>query len=135
VNRSTVVSNIHIGIETAGSGLTAGQCFVGLYDSSGTRLAVSADQASNWTSTGGKTIALTSAQTLAVGYYYIAILAVGTTPPLFSMGAGGAMSVSPGLTTANARFLTGPSSQTSLPSSITLGSQTPNTRAHWAALS
>ena len=45
------------------------------------------------------------------------------------------MSVSPGLTTANARFLTGPSSQTSLPSSITLGSQTPNTRAHWAALS
>ena len=135
VNRSTVVSNIHIGIETAGSGLTAGQCFVGLYDSSGTRLAVSADQASNWTSTGGKTIALTSPQTLAVGYYYIAILAVGTTPPLFSMGAGGAMSVSPGLTTANARFLTGPSSQTSLPSSITLGSQTPNTRAHWAALS
>lgn len=135
VNRSTVVSNVHLGIEAAGSGLTAGQCLVGLYDSSGNRLAVSADQSGNWTSAGPKTIALTAAQTLAVGSYYVAILAVGTTPPQFSMGAGGAMSVSPGLATSAARFLTGPTAQTSLPASIALGSQIPNSRAHWAALS
>lgn len=134
-NRSTVVSNVIVGIEAAGSGLTSGQCFVGLYNSSGTRLAVSADQAANWTTTGLKTIALTAPQTLAVGSYYIAILAVGTTPPQFAMGAGGATTVSAGLATGASRFLTGPTAQTSLPSSITLSSQTVTSGARWAALS
>lgn len=135
VNRSTVVSNVIVGVEALGSGLTSGQCFVGLYSSSGTRLAISADQSANWTSTGLKTIALTAAQTLAVGSYYVAILAVGTTPPQFAMGAGGATTVSAGLTAATARFLTGPTAQTSLPSSITLSSQTITSGARWAALS
>lgn len=135
VNRSTVVSNIILGIEAAGATLTAGQNLVGLYNSSGTRLAVSADQSANWTSTGLKTIALTTPQTLAVGSYYVAILSVGTTPPQFAMGAGGATSVNAGLSTGTARFLTGPSAQTSLPASITLGSQTPTSGARWAALS
>jgi hypothetical protein len=124
-----------VGIEAAGATLTAGQCFVGLYNSSGTRLAVSADQSANWTSTGLKTIALTAPQTLAVGSYYVAILAVGTTPPQFAMGAGGATTVSAGLATGAARFLTGPTSQTSLPASITLSSQTVTSGARWAALS
>jgi hypothetical protein len=134
-NRSTVASNVIVGIEAAGSGLTAGQCFVGLYNSSGTRLALSADQAANWTSTGLKTIALTAPQTLAVGSYYVAILAVGSTPPQFAMGAGGATTVSAGLATGASRFLTGPTTQTSLPSSITLSSQTVTSGARWAALS
>lgn len=134
-NRSTVVSNVIVGIEALGSGLTSGQCFVGLYNSSGTRLAVSADQSGNWTSTGLKTIALTAPQTLAVGSYYVAILAVGTTPPQFAMGAGGATTVSAGLATGASRFLTGPTAQTSLPSSITLSSQTVTSGARWAALS
>ncbi|WPH59026.1 hypothetical protein SEA_LUCKYSOCKE_12 [Streptomyces phage LuckySocke] len=135
VNRSTVVSNIIVGIEAAGATLTAGQSLVGLYNSSGTRLAVSADQSANWTSTGLKTIALTTPQTLAVGSYYVAILSVGTTPPQFAMGAGGSTSVNAGLTTGTARFLAGPTAQTSLPASITLGSQTVQTGARWAALS
>lgn len=135
VERSAVVSNVIVGIEAAGATLTAGQSLVGLYNSSGTRLAQSADQSANWTSTGLKTIALTAAQTLAVGSYYVAILSVGTTPPQFAMGAGGSTSVNAGLTTATARFLTGPTAQTSLPASITLGSQTPTSGARWAALS
>ena len=135
VNRSTVVSNVIVGIEAAGVTLTSGQCFVGLYNSSGTRLAISADQAANWTTTGLKTIALTAPQTLAVGSYYVAILAVGTTPPQFAMGAGGATTVSAGLATGAARFLTGPTAQTSLPASITLASQTVTSGARWAALS
>lgn len=133
--RSSVVSNVLVGIEVAGATLTAGQSLVGLYNSSGTRLAQSADQSANWTSTGLKTIALTAPQTLAVGYYYVAILSVGTTPPQFAMGAGGSTSVNAGLTTATSRFLTGPTAQTSLPASITLGSQTPTSGARWAALS
>lgn len=135
VNRSTVVSNVIIGIEAAGSGLTSGQSFVGLYDSSGTRLAVSADQSASWASTGMKTIALTAAQTLAVGSYYVAILSVGTTPPQFSMGAGGSANINVGLASGSGRFLAGPASQTSLPASITLASQPTTTGARWAALS
>jgi hypothetical protein len=135
INRGVTATTILVGIETAGSGLTAGQCYVGLYNSSGSRLAISADQASNWTSTGLKTISLTTPPTLAVGNYYVAILANGTTPPQFAMGAGGATSVNAGLATAAARFLSGPAAQTSLPTSITLGSQTPQTGARWAALS
>lgn len=135
VDRSAVVSNVIVGVEVAGATLTAGQSLVGLYNSSGTRLAQSADQAANWTSTGLKTIALTAPQTLAVGSYYVAILSVGTTPPQFAMGAGGSTSVNAGLTTATSRFLTGPTAQTSLPASITLGSQTPTSGARWAALS
>lgn len=135
VNRATVVTNVLIGIEAAGATLTAGQSLVGLYNSSGTRLAVSADQSANWTSTGLKTIALTAPQTLAVGSYYVAILSVGTTPPQFAMGAGGSTNINAGLSTGAARFLTGPTAQTSLPASITLGSQTVSTGARWAALS
>jgi hypothetical protein len=133
--QSATVSTVWLGIETAGATLTSNQCFVGLYDSSGNLLSASGDQSGNWTSVGQKSIALTTPQTLAVGYYYVAILANGTTPPQFSMGAGGNMSMSPGLTAATARFLTGPAAQTSLPASIALGSQTINSRAHWAALS
>lgn len=135
VNRSTIVSNIHVGIETAGTGLTSGQNFVGLYDSSGTRLAVSADQTTAWGTTGGKTAAITP-QTLAVGSYYVAILSnTGTSTPAFSLGAGGSLNINVGLTTGTARFLVGPAAQASLPASITLSSQTQNAGARWAALS
>ncbi|WP_327719877.1 hypothetical protein OG381_34380 [Streptomyces sp. NBC_00490] len=135
VNRSSVATNVIVGIEAAGVTLTAGQSFVGLYNSSGTLLSASADQSANWTSTGLKTIALSAPQTLAVGSYYVAILSVGTTPPQFAMGAGGATTVSAGLSTAASRFLTGPTAQTSLPASITLASQTVTSGARWAALS
>ncbi|SDL28041.1 glycosyl hydrolase family 28-related protein [Streptomyces indicus] len=135
VGRPRQVTNIIIGIEAVGAGLIAGQCLVGIYSSAGTRLAVSADQATNWTTTGQKTIPLTAPTTLAVGSYYVAILAVGTTPPQFAMGAGGSTTVSPGLTAATARFLTGPTAQTSLPATIALASQTVTSGARWAALS
>jgi hypothetical protein len=136
VNRATTVTNVLVGIEAAGVTLTAGQSFVGLYDSTGTRLGLSADQSGNWTSAGLKTIALTAPVTsLAVGDYYVAMLSVGATPPQFSMGAGGSIVVSPGLSTGASRFLQGPTGQTSLPSSITLSSQTVSSGARWAALS
>lgn len=134
MGRATV-SKISVGIETAGSGLTSGQSYVGLYDSSGNRLAVSADQSGNWTAAGMKTIALTASQALAPGNYYVAILSVGTTPPQFSMGAGGAANINVGLASGAGRFLTGPASQTSLPATIALASQPTTTGARWAALS
>ena len=135
VERSTVVSNILYGVVTAGTGLTAGQNFVGLYNSSGTRLAVSADQTTNFGSAGTKTAAITP-QTLAVGNYYVAIL-VNLTPgtiPQFATGAGGSSATNAGLTAGTARFLTALTGQTSLPASITLSSGTVNNGSRWAAL-
>lgn len=136
VNRSTVVTNVLAGVTTAGATLTSGQCFAGLYNSSGTLLAATADQATTWTSAGLKTMALTVPQTLAVGTYYVALLANGTTPPRFMTGNGSSASaLNAGLATSAARFLTSGTVQTALPASITLGSASANSGARWAALS
>ncbi|MFF1709327.1 hypothetical protein [Streptomyces sp. NPDC058268] len=135
VNRSTVVSNILVGVVTAGATLTAGQNLVGLYNSSGTLLATSADQSTAWTTVGLKTAAI-APQTLAVGNYYVGILSNGTTRPVFATGAGHGQDgvTNAGLTTATAAFLTSGAAQTAMPASITLGSASQNSGSRWAAL-
>lgn len=136
VNRSTVVTNVLAGITTAGATLTAGQNFAGIYDSSGNRLAVTADQATAWQSAGAKTMALSAPVTLAVGNYYVALVSNGTTPPTFmATGTSAQSGLNIGLTTATSRSLTGPAAQTTLPTTITLGSQTQNGVMRWAGLS
>lgn len=133
-SRSTVVSNILYGVTTLGSALTAGQCFVGLYNSSGTLLVSSADQSGVMNTTGLKTAAITP-QTLAVGSYYVAFLANGTgTLPAVAGGGGVSSAVNAGLTTGTARFLNTATGNTTLPATITLASQTQNIAARWAAL-
>ncbi len=133
-SRSTVASNILYGVTTAGTALTAGQCFVGLYNSSGTLLISSADQSGVMNSTGAKTTAITP-QTLAVGYYYVAFLAVGTgTLPSVAGGGGVSSTINAGLTTATARFLNTATGNTALPATITLSAQSTNTASRWAAL-
>lgn len=133
-SRSTVVSNILYGVTTLGSALTAGQCFVGLYNSSGTLLVSSADQSGVMNTTGLKTTAITP-QTLAVGSYYVAFLANGTgTLPSVAGGGGISSAVNAGLTTGTSRFLNTAAGNTALPATITLSSQTQNIASRWAAL-
>ncbi len=132
---AVTVTNILVGVVGTPAGLTAGQCFAGLYSAAGTRLGVTADQATAWATTGAKTMALTAPVAVTPGFYYVALLAVGTTPPQFIGGAGGSSITNVGLATAASRFLTGPTAQTSLPASITLSSGTANIGARWAALS
>jgi hypothetical protein len=136
VDRSTIVSNVLLSILNTPTLMTAGQNFVGLYDSTGTRLALSADQAANWTTAGLKTIALTSPQTLAVGSYYVAILMVstGTVPQLLQGNGASASALNAGLTTGTARWLNTAAGNTSLPTSITLSSQSTNAGSRWVAL-
>lgn len=135
VNRSTVVTNILMSVTAAGATLTAGQNFAGLYSSSGTLLSATADQSAVWNSTGLKTMALSAPQTLAVGTYYVAFVSNGTTPPSFMRGADiSASGVNAGLTVSTGRFLTGPTAQTSLPASITMGSNSTVQTARWVAL-
>lgn len=132
------VSTITLPVFNAGSGLTAGQNFVGLYDSAGTRVAVSADQSASWATNGEKNIALTAPYAAAAGTYYIAMLSNGTTPIgiLRSVTTGAVTGVlNHGLTAATARWATGPTAQTTLPASITMASRTPLNTSYWAGLS
>jgi hypothetical protein len=133
-SRSTIVSNILYGVTTLGSALTAAQCFVGLYNSSGTLLVSSTDQSGVMNTTGLKTAAITP-QTLAVGSYYVAFLANGTgTLPSVAGGGGISSAVNAGLTTGTARFLNTAAGNTTLPATITLSSQSQNIASRWAAL-
>lgn len=82
-NAGTVVSNIVCSVGTAGSGLTTEENFAGLYSQSGDLLSQTADQSTNWTSTGLKTMALTSQVTTTGNYVYAGFLANGTSVPQF----------------------------------------------------
>lgn len=137
VNRSTVVTNVVASLATGGVTLTAGQNFAGLYNSSGTLLASTADQSTAWASAGVQTMALSSPQTLAVGTYYVALLTNGGGAGLQFVAAGGgfAGTTNAGLTTGTARSLTSGTTQTALPASITLGSGATNGYTRFVALS
>jgi hypothetical protein len=135
LKRAATISNIWLTITVAGATLTAAQNFVGLYTSAGTRVALSADQASNWTSIGTKSIALTASYSAAAGDYFVAILSNGTTIPTFSASSSGTNPSNVNLTGATLRFANGPSAQTTLPSSITMSSNVAAAAAYWVAVS
>lgn len=83
-----LVTNLSISVGVAASGLTLSK--VGLYSSAGALLASSADQGVSWQTTGIKTIALAAPfPVLVSGIYYVALIAVGTTPPSIARGGGG----------------------------------------------
>lgn len=135
VNRSTVVSAIHVTVTTAGAGLTSGQNRLGLYDSSGTLLATSADMTTDFGTTGFKTGAITP-QTLAVGTYFVAILTNATTTQVvLATGASGNTTVNANLSGAARRFMNSGTAQTALPGSVSLSGATTNVASRWAALS
>jgi hypothetical protein len=130
-----VVSNIHYNIYNTPTGMTAGQCFVGLYDSTGARLAVSADQSTAMGSGGPKVAAITPV-TIPPGYYYVAFLSNSTgTVPTVSAGQGGASVLNANLAAGTQRALNTGTGNTSLPASLTLTSLSANIAARWAALS
>ena len=133
------ITNVHYAIGTAASGGTAGQNFVGIYDSTGARAGVSADQTANMGGTGLIAAALTATYAAAPGFYWVAILgnASSSTALLARAGAGATTAVSSaGLTAAGARFGSILSAQTSLPTSFTPGSITLATNGtFWVAVS
>lgn len=134
---ATTVTNIIVGITTAGSGLTAGQNWAGLYNSSGTLLSQTADQTTAWASTGRKDMALAAPQAVAAGDYYVAFVSNGTTPPQMPRGSSlniGSDLVNGGLTQATARYATA-GTVTTLPASVTMGTRTPAARSWWLAVS
>lgn len=133
VNPATLAGLVFT-ISTAGAGLTAGQNLAGLYDASGNRVALSADQSAAWTAQGIATPMFTAPYAAAPGAYFLALLSVGTTPiSLLRAASSGAASgvLNFGLGAAGARFATGPTGQTTLPVSVTMASRTGTGTAFW----
>jgi hypothetical protein len=134
----STVTNLITSVTTGGSTLTAGQNFGALYTSTGTLVAITADQSASWTGAGAKTMALTGGPyALTAGTYYAALLANGSTPPTFLRGHGVSTStLNIGLTAATGgRSLTSGVGQTTPPASVTLASASLDFKAWWFALS
>ena len=132
------LSTLTLTVDMVGVTLTAGQNFVGLYDAAGNRVAVSSDQSAAWLSTGEKNIPFTAPYAAAPGAYYLAFLSNGaTTPQIFRSvnTAVMASSINHGLSIAEARWTTGPTAQTTLPLSITMGARTLSGTAYWMGVS
>lgn len=78
------VTSIAVGVSTAGSGLTSGQCFAALYTAAGTLVGQTADQSAVWNATGIKVMALTGGPyPITAGDYYVGFWYNGTTGPSF----------------------------------------------------
>ncbi len=135
VRVSTTITNLGTAVTSAGSGLTVGQNFAGLYNSAGTRLGVTADQTTPWSSTSYKSMALTVPQAVTPGTYYVALLSNGTTPPtILRNGSQSTGAINANLTAVDYRWSTGPTAQTTLPASITMASRTISGLTFWTAV-
>jgi hypothetical protein len=137
IHASTTVTNLYPCISTSGSGLTTGQNLMGLYSATGTLLSSSSDQTTNWmTSTGIKAAVLTTPQSVSSGSYYVAMLAVGTTPPSFNRSSGSAPAylVNAKLNGAVFRMGTYGTAQTSLPTTLIVTNVTTTSASPWVAI-
>lgn len=128
------VTNIVMHVTVAGSGLTSGQCFAALYDASKNLIAVTADQATNWQTSGVKTMALTGGPyARPAADSFVVFYANGTTLPTFLRGVSQSV-VNAGLSASTSRFGTADTGlTTTMPS--TLGTLSGASNAWWAALS
>lgn len=136
IRRRMAVTNCVLFCSTQGETLTADQNFVGLYDSAGTRIGVSADQAVAWATTGVKTAALASGPfVIDPGFVWVVVVSNGTTPPRFSVGSTFSVGVNAGLAAAETRFASQATGQTVLPATLTPGDWLQNANAPWAAIS
>lgn len=129
--RPTLISKIWLGL----SGLPAGgdalsNCYIGLYDATGTLRATSADISASLSSVAqAKGLSMVTPYLAAPGFYFIALLLNGTwTTNSFTLKATGAgVSVNANLAAPLLRYSTLLTAQTTLPSSLTLSSQATST--------
>jgi len=132
---SVSITNVCLIVGTAGVTLTAGQNFAALFQGT-TLLGVTADQATNWQSTGYKVMALTGGPFVAsVGSVVVAWYANGSTLPGFIRGASTSSYVlNFGLNAANSRYGTADAGRTTtMPSP--LGTITATGTSYWAGVS
>lgn len=131
----TRIRTISAYVHTAGA--TIANCFAGLYNQAGARLAVTADQATPWTSTGLKAMPLTAEVDVPAGWLYAALLeGSGTTDVQFVRGNHVAAALgSAGMVAPRLRSSTSGSGLTALPASIATGGLSAGGNVFWVALS
>jgi hypothetical protein len=120
-------SNVWIGLAGIDAAAVLSNCYLGVYDSGGTLKGATADISSSlMTGATAKALPLTASFSAAAGTYFIAMLLNGTwaTNSLTFKGSGAGISVNAGLSAPNLRYSNMLTAQTSLPSSLTLASQT-----------
>lgn len=83
IRAAATITNVIAAVGLAGSGLTAGQCFAGLFDFNGNLLSPTADQSTNWQTAGLKVMPLAMPQAVTPGFYYVGWFFNGTTSPKF----------------------------------------------------
>lgn len=126
IRRTITWSNIWLGLSGIDAGATLANNYLGVYDTSGALRGTTADiSAMLMTSAIAKPFPLTSPFTATPGMYYIAMLLNGTwtTNSLHFKASGAGVSVNAGLAAPNLRYSNLLTSQTSLPSSLTLANQ------------
>lgn len=130
ISRSFTATKLLWGINTAGVTPTASQNFVGLYNSSGTRLA-SVGVDARVTATGCFTE--TISQAVTPGLYWVGFVFNAATPPQLYRSSGLADSLcNAGISAAaSRRYAINGTSQTSLPASITPGSNAASAGVAW----
>lgn len=131
------ISTVYAHVAASAVTPTAGQCFAGLYNAAGTRVAVTADVGAQYSAAPTlQTFTLTAPTLCPVGDYWVAFLQNAATPATLgvSSGQGNASAMNAGLSAATALFTDGPAAQTSLPASITMASRTLSSRTVWAGV-
>jgi hypothetical protein len=134
VNRSVSATTIYWGFTTtAVTSPTAGQCFVGLYNSSGTRLVTAAvESVAGTTGLNATTISSTA---LTPGLYWVGLVFNGSSAGTHYRAASLTSSVlNIGVTAASFQFATNGTTQTSLPSTITPSSNVGGATAFFVAI-
>ncbi|MFE2243922.1 hypothetical protein ACFXCU_30985 [Streptomyces virginiae] len=126
IRKQITWSKIWFGLAGIDPGASLSNCYLGVYDSSGTLRAVTADiSAQLMTGAVGKNVDLLTPFTAAPGEYYIALLLGGTwtTNLLTFKSTGAGITVNCGLTAPRLRYSNMLSGQTSLPASLDLTQQ------------
>jgi hypothetical protein len=126
IRRTITWSNIWIGLSGVDAGASLSNCYLGVYDSTGTLKGATADISSSLMSGATpKALALATPFTATPGAYFIAMLLNGTwtTNSLTFKASGAGISTNAGVSAPNLRYSSVLTSQTSLPSSVTLANQ------------
>lgn len=128
LRRSTTLTNINFGLAGVDTTGPISNSYIGIYDSTGTLRASTADISSTLMGTATpKTIAFATPYTAAPGEYFIAMLLNGTWTSAFTLkSTGGGVTSNIGLTAPHLALSNYGTSQTTLPSTITLASQATN---------
>jgi hypothetical protein len=135
VPAATTINNIVIQL-SGSSTLTAGQNFAAAFDTSGTRLGITADQSSSWATTGSKVCALTAPAAVSPPYFYVALLFNGSSVANMGRFATSTQFNNANLPLTGLRFAQYSSGLTAMPSSITMASIAIDaTGAFWAGVS